>query len=36
LTPDQDFCLDIAYWKLEEGNIVNFVGGDWEQWYIRA
>jgi hypothetical protein len=28
LTPDQDFCLDIAYWKLEEGNIVNFVGGD--------
>ena len=28
LTPDEDFCLDIAYWKLEEGNIVNFVGGD--------
>jgi hypothetical protein len=28
LTPNQDFCLDIAYWKLEEGNVVNFVGGD--------
>mmetsp|Transcript_31966 Transcript_31966/g.52772 ORF Transcript_31966/g.52772 Transcript_31966/m.52772 type:complete len:411 (-) Transcript_31966:21-1253(-) len=28
LTPDQDFCLDIAYWELQEGNVVNFVGGD--------
>lgn len=28
LTSDQDYCLDIAYWQLEEGNVVNFVGGD--------
>ena len=28
LTPTEDFALDIAYWKLEEGNSVNFVGGD--------
>jgi hypothetical protein len=28
LTLTEDFALDIAYWKLEEGNAVNFVGGD--------
>ena len=22
-----DLCLDVAFWKMEEGNVVNFVGG---------
>jgi hypothetical protein len=28
LTSTGDFALDIAYWKVEENNAVNFVGGD--------
>jgi len=31
LTSDGSYALDISYWRMEEGNVVNFVGGESEQ-----
>jgi len=31
LTADERLVVDVSYWKMEEGNTVNFVGGDDEE-----